>query len=206
VRERAAPRGGHPGAAQHTGTGGRCQARRDPRRCQSAKRPLGTPVAPVRRFPAVRVEAMHHDRSQLKPPAAGWRCWMGAAFRRCREPALVAGLRRGLRRGLERGGPRAAASPHWYSAKRFSAPIRSAYSAISRPLPPIRDGRIGWTGLSPSGTPITAEEPMVCRLTAGASRIRTHGARRDGQVFEQIRLNAARRRSRIFTTARALPR
>src|SRR5271165_7420320 len=32
--------------------------------------------------------------------------------------------------------------PHWYSAKRSSAPICAAYSAINRPLPPIRGGRI----------------------------------------------------------------
>src|SRR6516164_135567 len=83
----------------------------------------------------------------------GW----GAAVRRGLGPALAAGLRRGLLRGLGRGGRPRRSQPHWYSAKRRSAPIWSAYSAISRPLPPIRGGRIGWTGLSPSGTPIKEE-------------------------------------------------
>jgi hypothetical protein len=37
-------------------------------------------VAPI---PAVRVEAMRHDRSELKPPAAGWRCWIALGPGHC---------------------------------------------------------------------------------------------------------------------------
>jgi hypothetical protein len=37
-------------------------------------------IAPV---PAVRVEAMRHDRSELKPPAAGWRCWIALGPGHC---------------------------------------------------------------------------------------------------------------------------
>src|SRR6516225_1500266 len=81
----------------------------------------------------------------------------GAALPRGLEPAVAFGLRGGLGRGVERAGRPRCSQPHWYSAKRFSAPIWSAYSAISRPLPSMRGGRIGWTRMSPSGTPIKEE-------------------------------------------------
>jgi len=32
-------------------------------------------------IPAICVEAMRHDRSELKPPAAGWRCWIALGAR-----------------------------------------------------------------------------------------------------------------------------
>src|SRR6516165_9327136 len=43
--------------------------------------------------------------------------------------------------------------PHWYSAKRSSAPIWAAYSAINRPFPAIRGGRNSSNELFSSRTP-----------------------------------------------------